>query len=250
MIILLTIKVCYLILSQMSLITNRSILFVNCVTIERILKLSLSLSEWLNACVAIERMFSVIKSTRFDQKKSRKVSKWIILSVFIFIFLTHIHDPIHRRLIDDFDIDEHRIWCFVKYSNSVNIYNSFVTLFHFLVPFSINIISALWIIISLTYNRRGVQPDHTFKQQLKQHRHILISPCLLILLSLPRLIISFVSGCMRSVREPWLYLIGYFISFIPSILTFIIFVLPSTNYKTEFNTVVEQTIKRFRTKIQ
>lgn len=50
---------------------------------------------------------------------------------------------------------------------------------------------------------------------------------------------------MRSLREQWLYLIGYFVSFISSMLTFIVFVLPSTIYKTEFNTVIEQTIKRF-----
>jgi hypothetical protein len=46
---------------------------------------------------------------------------------------------------------------------------------------------------------------------------------MLILLTLHRLIISFASGCMRSAREPWLYLIGYFLSFIPSMLTFIVF---------------------------
>jgi di/tricarboxylate transporter len=199
--------------------------------------------------VAIERMCSVIKSTRFSKKKSQKVSKWIILSIFIFTILTHIHDPIHRQLIDDFDIDEYRIWCFVQYSSSLNRYNSFITFFHFLIPFSINIISALWIIITLTYNRSGMQHNGTFqeqlKQQLKQHRHILISPCMLILLTLPRVIISFISGCMRSPRDSWLHLIGYFVSFIPSMLTFIVFVLPSKNYKTEFNTVVKQTIRRF-----
>ena len=144
----------------------------------------------LKECLVLLKVLVLIRN------KSKKISKWIILSVFIFTMLTHIHDPIHRELIDDFDIDEHRIWCFVKYSSSMNIYNSFITLFHFLIPFSINIISALWIIITITYNRSGVQPDQTFrehlKQQLKQHRHILIAPFVLILLSLPRLIISFV----------------------------------------------------------
>jgi hypothetical protein len=250
-IIVLTFKFWLLVCSQMSLITNRSFLYFNCISLDVILKIVLSSSEWLNASVAIERMFTVIQGASFSKTKSKKVSKWVILSIFILTILTHIHDPIHRELIDDFDIDEHRIWCFVKYSSSVNIYNSFITLFHFLIPFFGNIISALWIIISLTYTRRGAQPNQTFKQhlkqQLKQHRHILFSPFLLILLTLPRVIISFVSGCMRSAREPWLYLIGYFISFIPPTLIFIVFVLPSKNYKSEFDTVVEQTMRRFRT---
>ena len=111
------------------------------------LKYLLASSEWLNACVAIERMFNVIKGTSFNKEKSKEISKWVILIVFILTIITHIHDPLHRHLIDDFDIDEKRIWCFVRYSSSLNIYNSFITLFHFLVPFSINFISALWIII-------------------------------------------------------------------------------------------------------
>jgi len=178
------------------------------------------------------------------------MSKWIILSLFIFTTITHIDDPIHRELIDDFDIDEHRICRFIKYSSSVNIYNSFVTLFHFLVPFLINIICSICIISSIARNRSGVQLDQTFEEhlrrQIKEHRHILIGPFMLILLNLPRLIISFVRGCMRSSREPWLYLIGYFISFVPSMLTFIIFILPSKTYKDEFDIVVAQTIRRFR----
>jgi hypothetical protein len=64
--------------------------------------------------VATERMVSVIKGTGFDKNKSRKMSKWIILSVFIFTIVTHIHDLIYRELIEDIDIDEKRIWCFIK----------------------------------------------------------------------------------------------------------------------------------------
>jgi hypothetical protein len=249
-IIVLLFKFCELILSQMSLITNRSFLNINCILVDVCLRILLALSEWLNACVATERMINVIKGTGFDKKQSRKISKWIILIVFIFLILTHIHDPIHRKLIDDIDIDEKRIWCFIKYSSSINIYNSFLTLFNFLIPFSINIISSIWIILSRTRTRGIIQTDRTFQQhlyhQIKEHRHILIAPFVLILLNLPRLIISFVNGCMKSSREPWLYLCGYFLSFIPSILTFIIFILPSKKYKDEFDIIIEHIIRRFR----
>ncbi|CAF4339923.1 unnamed protein product [Rotaria sp. Silwood2] len=249
-IIILTIKFWQLIFSQMSLINNRSILYFNCISIDFILKILLSSSEWLNACVAIERMISIIKGVHFHKKKSKKISKWIIVSVFLFTISTYIHDPIHRQLIDDIDIDEHRIWCFVRYSSSINIYNSFITLFHSLTPCSINVISALWIITVLAHNRTGVQPDQSFQQhlqhQVQQHRHLLLTPCMVILLSLPRLIISFTSGCMRSAREPWLYLIGYFVSFIPSMLTLFVFILPSRNYKNELNTMLQKRMRGLR----
>jgi len=249
MIILLTFKFWQLILSQMSLINNRSFLYFNCLSIDASLRILLASNEWLNACVAFERMIYVIEGISFHRRKSQTVSKWIVVSVFILTIITHIHDPIHRQLIDDIDIDEKRIWCFVRYSSSVEIYNSFITLFHFLVPFLINVISALWIIKNVTHSRSTVQPEQTFNQhlqrQFQEHQRILFAPCILILLSLPRLIISFVSGCMRSAREPWLYLIGYYLSFIPSMLTFFVFILPSKNYKKELKTAIEQMLRRY-----
>jgi hypothetical protein len=253
MIILLTYKFWQLILSQMLLITNRSFLIFNCIAIDFILKILLASSEWLNACVAVERMISVVKETKFSRKKSRYFAKWVILGVFIVTIFTHIHDPIHRRLIEDFDGDEQRTWCFVRYSSSVGTYNSFITFFHFLVPFSINLLTALRIIKGIALRRSNTQPEHSFEhhlqRQVRRHRHLLFAPCVLIILSLPRLIISFISGCMRTVREPWLHLISYFISFIPSMLTFAVFVLPSKNYKREFHIMYEETIRRFRTQL-
>lgn len=84
------------------------------------------------------------------------------------------------------------------------------------------------------------------RDQIRKHRHLLFALDVFIFLFLPRLIISFISGCMRSAREPWIYLIAYFLSFIPSILTFTVYVLPSKHYKSEFNTVFKRTIHRFR----
>ncbi|CAF4645294.1 unnamed protein product [Rotaria sp. Silwood1] len=171
-IIILTIKFWQLIFSQMSLINNRSILYFNCISIDVILKIFLSSSEWLNACVAIERIISIMKGVHFNRKKTS------------------------------------------------------------------------------AYNRIGVQPDQSFQQhlqhQIQKHQHLLFAPCMLILLNLPRLIISFTSGCMRSARKPWLYLIGYFVSFIPSMLMFFVFILPSKNYKNEFNTMLQEAMIRFR----
>ncbi|CAF3592918.1 unnamed protein product [Rotaria sp. Silwood1] len=81
---------------------------------------------------------------------------------------------------------------------------------------------------------------------MHRHQHLLCAPCMLIVLGLPRLIVSFSKRCMKSAREPWFHLIGYFVSFIPSMLTFIVFVLPSKTYKNELHMIYEQTMRRFR----
>ena len=232
-------KVLFLILNQMSLITNLVFLRFNCITFDFLLKFLSNSGNWLSACVAIERTVCIWKKTKFNQLKSKYAAKWTIICVLLFTCLTVIPDPIYRRLIhDNDDDDEQRIWCIVTYAKHLKNYMSFMNIFHFIVPFIINFISALLIIIMVARTRSIVHKKQTYKEHLRQqfieHKHLLITPCVLILLTLPRLIISFASSCMKSTREPWLYLIGYFISFIPYIFIFILFVVPSDTYMKQF----------------
>jgi hypothetical protein len=160
---------------------------------------------------------------------------------------TTLQDPIHRHLA--YDEEEKRIWCTTKYSTSVQVFDSIMILFHSLLPFVVNLISAAMIIILVARKRSKTQKQLSYKQhlnkQFREHKHLLISPCIFIIIALPRLVISLRSGCMKSARNPWLFLIGYFISFISSSLGFVAFVLPSNMYKKEFI----ETVKRVRQKI-
>ncbi|CAF1125341.1 unnamed protein product [Adineta steineri] len=173
--IILIIKFWQLILSQMFILNNRSKLYIYCLILDMIIQVCLTFNDYLYGCVLIERVITV--------------HKWISLCTFILIMLTHVHDPIHRRLIDDIDIDEQRIWCVVQYSSSIHIYNSFITR-HNPDPNS----------NSNPRSRLTIQPRLTFKEylQLKQHKSHLIALCPLVVLALPRLIISFITECMKS----------------------------------------------------
>jgi hypothetical protein len=117
-------------------------------------------------------------------------------------------------------------------------YNKTLNIIHFLAPFSINFISAFIIIVISARKKTTVRNNQSYyahlTEQFQHHKHLLISSIILVILALPRLVISFFSGCMKSARDPWLFLIAYFISFISIILIFPIFVIPSKMYKTEF----------------
>ena len=76
-------------------------------------------------------------------------------------------------------------------------------------------------------------------KQFNEHKQLVISPIILLLLSLPRLIISLVSGCVDVSDYPWLYLCAYFISFTPPMLIFLVFVFPSKLYMNTFKEVVQ-----------
>ncbi len=235
-IILFTNKFWILVLTQIGTITNRSFLKFNCITVDFFLKVLLSMNDWLNACIALERGFTVIKGVHFNQSKSKKLAKYVIVFLFLFNILTFIYDPFYRRMIDD--IEEQRTWCIIIYSSNLRIINSIVNLGHSLLPFIINIISALIIIINVARNRFISKKQQTFFQhfndQFHQHKDLFISPIILIILVMPRLVISFISGCMKSARNPWIYLLSYFISLMPPLLTFFVFVLPSDAYKNQF----------------
>jgi hypothetical protein len=231
-----TLKFIFLVISQMGLITNQNYLTFNCILFELLLKVLLSSGDWLNSLVGIERVVSVMKSTKFNKIKAKRIAKWIIIGVCIVTTTTHIHDPIYRRMIDD-TLDQ-RSWCHVKFSSSVELYNTIILALHFGFPFLLNIITAIIIIVSTARQKAIAQKQQSYRQQLHKQltelKHLLISPIILIALASPRLIISFTSGCIKTTSgNPWLYLSGYLISFFPSMLIVIVFVVPSDVYKNE-----------------
>ena len=170
----------------------------------------------------------------------------MIVGLVLITIVTNIHDPIYRRLFAEGDNDEQRLWCIVEYSSTIRLLNQLINILHFILPFVINFISALVIIIKSAQQQAAIKKKQSYKnilkEQIQQHKNLLIGPCVLIILAIPRLIISFTSGCLESASGSWLFLVGYFISLIPSLLTFILFVLPSSTYKQAFR----EGIKHYR----
>ena len=229
-------KMTLMIISQMGTVTHRSFLLGHCITMDFLLRVLLSVGDWLRACVCVERALTVGQGVGFNPDKSKRTAKLMIFVIYLLVLLTTLHEPLHRHLTDD--AEEQRIWCVTNYSSVWTLINSAVTLLHFLAPFIINIVSALLIIIMGARRRSAIQQRLTMRQhlhaQFQQHKKLLISPCVLVVLATPRLIISFASGCMSSSRASYFFLAGYFLSFIPPIVTFVAFVLPSDFYMTEF----------------
>ncbi|CAF1427844.1 unnamed protein product [Adineta ricciae] len=236
-----------LIFTQMLMISNEVFLRIQCISLDFFIQICLNMDQWLNACVACERAMTIIKGVRFKKDQSRNSAKKVIIVLLIFCVLTSIHDPINRHIIHEEHDNtyEKRIWCIVTYSSRLQIYNSLIHTFQFFVPFILNFISAVILITKKTNNQSNLETKQTrlkiFMKNCRQHQHLLIAPVVLVILSIPRLIISFVSKCMKTNNnDVWLYLMGYFISFISPVLTFVIFIVPSKFYRKEFRKSVVQ----------
>ncbi|CAM4765337.1 unnamed protein product [Rotaria magnacalcarata] len=233
---LLTMKFWFVVFTHIDQSTNRRILYGGCVFLEIVLKVSLHMSNWLNAFVALERMVTVVRGVNFNKKRSKSIARWTVRLLPFVILSTLSHEFVYRGLFDDYE--EQRIWCVFRYSRSIEKYSTAIQLFHFIAPFFINLFSAIFIIFNIARHRSITRIQHTYEQQLLQqfneHKQLVVSPIVLVILSVPRLLISLFSGCVKISRSPWLYLLGYFISFIPSSFIFVIFVVPSTLYKKQF----------------
>lgn len=266
---MLTVKYWFVVLTQMSVSVKPLILQYGCILIEPILKVCVYFDAWLNACVAIERAANVGKAVQFNKRKSKRIARWISYVILpTFIIMTIIHEPIHRGLIEyttekydwkqdtnlimnqsteynaseTYEIEKHFL-CVTKYSQSVQDYNTAILFIHLTGPFLANLCSALYIILGTARQRSVTRTHHTYRvhvmKQFNEHKQLVISPIILLLLSLPRLIISLVSGCVDVSDYPWLYLCAYFISFTPPMLIFLVFVFPSKLYMNTFKEVVQ-----------
>ena len=233
-----------LLLSQTQAIVNRSFLSFQCHSIDFILRCSLQMDQWLNACVAVERAITMVKGARFDREISRRIAKRMTCIILLIIVATAVGDPIHRQLIGEENEDERRIWCVVSYSSTMQTFNTTMNIFHFVTPFLLNILSAIVLIVQKSRQKASLENDRTYNQilrtEIRQYKHLLIAPVILVILAVPHLILSFVSRCMKFNSNSWLFLILYFISLIPPMITFVIFILPSEFYKRELRTAVSR----------
>ncbi|UJR19304.1 hypothetical protein I4U23_022433, partial [Adineta vaga] len=135
-------------------------------------------------------------------------------------------------------------------SNALNLFTSITTVFHIICPFIINIISALGIVLMRIKSRLNLRKDQNIYEHIQnefhKNKYLIISPIGLIILVLPRIILAFQLECMKPARESvTFYLIGYFISFLPSLSLFIIFILPSRKYRQVFKKSIQSRWKKF-----
>ncbi len=76
-------------LSIMTFQSLNTIIWVNCISMEFILRSLLAIDDWLSACFAIEKIFVVKYHANFNKRKSKLMPKCIIIIiVMIFIMIS------------------------------------------------------------------------------------------------------------------------------------------------------------------
>ena len=107
-----------MIVSQMGVVTHRPFLLGHCITMDFLVRVLLSVGDWLRACVCVERALTVGKGVGFNPLRSKQTSKVVIGLVYLVTISTALHEPLHRHLIDD--AEEQRTWCVTNYSSALD----------------------------------------------------------------------------------------------------------------------------------
>lgn len=228
-----------------------------CIGLEFLLTVAPWIYDWLTVCVTIERAISCAKGMSFNQRFSKHIAKRLIGLIISINVLMNFHESFYRRLILD-PRSNQQSWCVVDYPKNLSWLISLrkiINIFHITMPFLINFISTLillWYTIArkqiLDNFKDGMQKKSfaaLFLHEIQLIKHCFISPCLLLLFALPRLIFVFTFSCIEHAWQENIYLISYFISILSMTVTLFIFILPSTVFCNELKkTRVLQLCKR------
>ena len=168
------------------------------------------------------------------------------LSIFLilFVFIMYIHELIYYTTIVDLSYTSiNKTLCVTNYAqSSISTYNRVNVLIHYFIPFLIQIISITILIIQFAFGRARTSSNNQqtfrnlFLRQLKIQKEQYVTPMIIVLSSLPQTILSFSYACSE-LKQSWqryILLTTYFLSYLPQMLGFILYVLPSTTFSEEF----------------
>jgi hypothetical protein len=208
---------------------------ISCKIISYMLSVTTQCSFWLMSLIAIERVSYLIFPFATLLKKTRFAL--LISSLILFVIsIMNIHELIYYIK----DPNENNA-CIINFSFKIRIYNRISTLIHYIIPFSIQLLSITLLIIlaARSRSRTNTKNSNTFitylKRQFQSQKELYITPLVIILSGLPQTIFAFSFSCIHLISwQQHALLIAYFLSYTPQLLGFFLYVLPSTNYMKEF----------------
>jgi hypothetical protein len=216
--------------------------------------------------VAIERVY-VSWNIKGTWLKSPRIAKWIITAIIIGISTCDVHELIYYQSIEDpkSDINNSSL-CVTSYPSGVGTYNQVNIILNYIIPFLINFLSTIILIILIIRRRFAImakkENNSSSKESVRmifgiylelwiKNKDLILAPLVTMvpqLFSLPQFILSFLLSCQefKIGWQRYLLIISYFIFYLPQVLSYKLYVSPSSFYKEEFHsTKLNQRIKRY-----
>ncbi len=265
---ILLLKLLHLVLSIKGYIVDHLTNKILCKILSYLLSCSCRMSYWLMGMVAIERVY-VTWNIKGTWLKSPKIAKWIIATIIIGLVVSNVHELIYYESTEDPKSPDtnNSTLCVTSYPSGVLIYNQVNIILNYIMPFLINFLSTIILIILIIRRRFAAmakKEDHSsstrnvrmtlgvYVDLWIKNKDLIMAPLATMvpqLFSLPQLIISFSLSC-QEFKIDWqryLLIIFYFVLYLPQVLSYKLYVSPSSFYKEEFHaTKLNQRILQLR----
>ncbi|CAF3331924.1 unnamed protein product [Rotaria socialis] len=241
----LLLKVIHIILgSNGSLFHYENLNLYACKVLSYLLSVFTRITYWLTSFVTVERLCIVLFPTSVTVTKSRRTLVLSICLIFT-VGVMHVHEVLYyTTIVDPSYTFVNFTLCVSSYAQSyVSTYNRANILIHYFIPFFIQFISITVLIIQLACSRARISGGSSrksfvdlFKRQFKEQKEQYATPMIIILSSLPQAILSFSYACteLKQSWQQYSLLTAYFLSYLPQVLGFFLYVLPSTVYSKKF----------------
>ena len=199
-------------------------------------------SAWLMALVSVERalMIQLSMKCRFFRKPKTGLMISIIICMVIF-------GSLYKQL-EQYKLVTHpnlKTWCIQEIPTDQQFLFQMLSIAHQFVPFFINVLSAIVIIIII--GRSKATSHHlpqraTVVQQARKRVDLLLGPFVCFISQLPELIMLFLNPCTYDDNQWFSHvaLIAYYITFAPQMSLFFMYILPSASYKEHFLAIVRR----------
>ncbi|CAF3974713.1 unnamed protein product [Rotaria sp. Silwood1] len=194
---------------------------------------------WLASWITIDRLLMIIFPTLLIIK-SPNIAIWTTIITIISIFAMHIHDIL-------FSISIHQpnstiSLCVINFGNQSIVagYNRFSTLLHYIVPFFLQTVSIVLLIVLIARQRaktkgHQIKFSQILKNEFMVQKELFLIPSIIVLSALPQVILSFSLICKQLISwQRHALLAACLLSYIPQIFSLLLHVIPSTTYKKEF----------------
>ena len=195
------------------------------------------ISLWLMAMVTVERALGAMQYSRWSSLQEPK--KAIALSFIVGLIVA----GSNFILINQYKLVDHPDysfpWCIREIPSNQQFWTQLLAFVHQALPFLVNIVSALIIILVVTRSKMHVHRKNKHNvliDQTRKQSDLLLGPIACFLAQLPEIIILFLNTCDydTSVWFSHITLSTYYVSFIPQMSIFFLYVTPSRQYRDIF----------------
>ena len=235
---LLLTRVIYLYLSR-RLAISTTIDLALCRSLPLLMSVFNYISIWLMTSVTIERALAGSFPTRFAYLRTQK-SAVIITIIIVVVTGASIYPH-----MDQYKLVKHTgslySWCINEIKEERAFLIRLTTLFHQIAPFVINLFAGMTIIVAISRSKSVLHHKKkrvAFMQQIRERMNLLVGPTVCFITQLPQLVVIFIDACIYD-QKPWfisLTLLTYYLSFVPQISLFLMYVIPSPLFKQVFTT--------------